>query len=65
MEKITVMKAITYSVPNIKAEIAMTNKVQVGTITDADVIDTAWQWSYNDFRTNEGLIMIDEEGNEL
>lgn len=65
MERITVMKAVTYLVENIRAEIAMANGKQVGTVTEQDIIDTAWQWAYNDFGGNEGLIMIDENGEQV
>lgn len=65
MEKITIMKAVTFSVENIRADIATTTGKQVSTITDEEIIEKSWEWAYQTFGDGEGLIMIDEEGNQL
>lgn len=65
MEKISVMKVITYSVENIRATIATELEQQVGTITDEQIIQRVKDYAYDDFGSLENLIMIDENGEQL
>lgn len=65
MERITIMKVVSYLPDNIKVEIATNLGKQVSTITDEEIIECAWEWAHNEFGSTEGLIMIDENGEEL
>jgi hypothetical protein len=65
MEKISVMKVITYSVENIRADLAITLEQQVSTITDEQIIQRAKDFAYEDFGSLEGLIIVDENGEQL
>jgi hypothetical protein len=65
MEKITIMKVVTFSTENIKADLATNKSKQVSTITDEEIIECAWEWAYQVFGDGEGLIMIDENGEQL
>lgn len=65
MERITIMKAVTFLVENVRADIAINQGKQVSTITDEEIIAESWKWAYQTFGDGEGLIMIDENGEQL
>jgi hypothetical protein len=59
------MKVVSYLPDNIKAEIATNKSKQVSTIANEEIIECAWEWAHNEFGSTEGLIMIDENGEQL
>lgn len=65
MERITIMKTVTFSVENLRASVATEQEKQVSTISDEEIVDKAWEWAKEWFGSEDNLIMIDEEGNEL
>lgn len=66
MERISVMKVITFSVENAKAEIATNESKQVSTITDEEVMAQVETWLEEiDWNNDSEEIWVDEEGNQL
>lgn len=65
MERITIMKTVTFTVENLRASVAVEQGKQVSTIDDEDIVEKAWEWAKEWFGSTEDLIMIDEDGEEL
>ena len=63
-ERINAIKTITYDVPAI-VESLENMGMQEEEITLDTVLDFVWEWVYDDMGSDSGVILQDENGNEL
>ena len=62
---VTAQKNVSYSVDEVRSTIAELNDISIEETSVEEALELIWGWVTEDFGDSYGVVLLDEDGNEL
>lgn len=62
---VTAQKSISYNVDEVRSTIAELNDIPLEETSVEEAVALIWDWVTEDFGDSYGVVLLDEEGNEV
>ena len=62
---VTAQKNISYNVDEVRSTIAELNDIPIEETSVEEALELIWGWVTEDFGDSYGVVLLDEDGNEL
>lgn len=62
---VTAQKSISYNVDEVRSTIAELNDIPLEETSVEEAVTLIWDWITEDFGDSYGVVLLDEEGNEV
>lgn len=62
---ITAQKSISYNIDEVRKSIAELNEIPFENTSEEEALQLIWGWVTEDFGDSYGVVLLDEEGQEI